>query len=310
MANRIVRFLRFCIIIALSNSVIGDYAIDISGADDVDGANFNANAGWAFHVNYPIRITAFGVCDMYLDGFGGSPPVFLWDDEEQTLLGTFWVDKDSPLEGPKHTLVWSAGGEGQFRYTSLETPVELVPGKAYAVTSHPDGRLFSMTNQGLTASEIDYLGGRWYWAGRPNLWQYSQGVFGPNFKFERIAEEVYVDIRPGSNPNPLNVKSNGVLPVAILGTENFDVSRIGLDSICLAGVTPLRSDYEDVEESDGYLDLALKFRTQDIVAAIGEVDDKDPIELDITGELVDGTPIEGSDWVLIIKKTDKGQKPK
>jgi len=35
--------------------------------------------------------------------------------------------------------------------------------------------------------------------------------------------EVPVDIKPTSCPNPLNVKSRGVLPVAILGTADFDV---------------------------------------------------------------------------------------
>jgi len=38
--------------------------------------------------------------------------------------------------------------------------------------------------------------------------------------------EVLVDIKPGSYPNPLNVKSKGVLPVAILGTTAFDVSDV------------------------------------------------------------------------------------
>ena len=42
---------------------------------------------------------------------------------------------------------------------------------------------------------------------------------------------VAVDIKPGSCPNPLNIKSKGVLPVAILGTEDFDVKDIKVNSI-------------------------------------------------------------------------------
>ena len=124
---------------------------------------------------------------------------------------------------------------------------------------------------------------------------------------------VDVDIKPGSCPNPLNVKSLGLLPVAILGSEDFDVSTIDVASIRLAGVAPIRSSYEDVatpvsdsnececstEGPDGFLDLTLKFETQRIVEAIGEVDHGDELVLELTGVLSDETPIEGSDCVII-----------
>ena len=57
---------------------------------------------------------------------------------------------------------------------------------------------------------------------------------------------VDVDIKPTSCPNPLNVKSGGVLPVAILGTEDFDVAEIDASTVQLAGVSPLRWSIEDV----------------------------------------------------------------
>jgi hypothetical protein len=126
-------------------------------------------------------------------------------------------------------------------------------------------------------------------------------------------EEVAVDIKPGSCPNPLNVKSRGVLPVAILGSEEIDVSSINAASIRLAGVGPIRSSYEDVatpvsdsdecncniNEPDGLLDLTLKFETQKLVEAIGEVDHDDELVLELTGVLSDETPIEGNDCIII-----------
>ena len=133
--------------------------------------------------------------------------------------------------------------------------------------------------------------------------------------------ECPVDIKPGSCPNPLNVKSKGVLPVAILGTGDFDVTTIDLDTVRLLDVAPVRSDYEDVGtpffpllgkedaldctelEGDGLLDLSLKFDMQEIVPAIGEdVVDGEVIVLTLTGNLLDGTPIEGEDVVIILKK--------
>ncbi|MFX0203723.1 MAG: hypothetical protein ACFFCW_47095 [Candidatus Hodarchaeota archaeon] len=127
---------------------------------------------------------------------------------------------------------------------------------------------------------------------------------------------VGIDIKPMSCPNPLNVKSNGVLPVAILGTEDFDVSDVDVSSVSLAGIAPIRFDYEDVATPfdgelcdchelgpDGYLDLILKFDTQEIVDALGSVLDGDELELILTGECVDGIQIEGSDCIRIIKKS-------
>jgi len=47
---------------------------------------------------------------------------------------------------------------------------------------------------------------------------------------------VALDIKPTSCPNPLNTKSNGVLPVAILGTEDFDVYDVDPVTVTLAGM--------------------------------------------------------------------------
>ncbi|MHC4658773.1 MAG: PKD domain-containing protein [Planctomycetota bacterium] len=127
------------------------------------------------------------------------------------------------------------------------------------------------------------------------------------------AVKVVVDIKPGSCPNPVNVKSSGVLPIAILGTEDVNVLDIVPTSIRLAGVEPLRSGYDDVagpvsdcndcncttDGPDGFLDLTLKFKTQRIVEAIGDVNDGDILELELTGVLFGERPIEGADCILI-----------
>jgi len=139
---------------------------------------------------------------------------------------------------------------------------------------------------------------------------------------EPITITVYVDIKPGSCPNPLNVKSKGVLPVAILGSEDLDVTDIDPASIRLGGVVaPLRSSIEDVSHPwnvedcedygvDGYDDLTLKFDNQQIVAALvaafdEDIEDGDVFELNLTGTLADDTQIEGADTVLILKKGKK-----
>jgi len=150
---------------------------------------------------------------------------------------------------------------------------------------------------------------------------------------------VFVDIKPQSCPNPLNIKGvyskgnpqliggsrggkKSVLPVAILGTEDFDVMTVDLSTVLLEGVAPIRSAIEDVstpfdgdlcgcttEGADGFDDLTLKFYRQEIVAALGDVQDGDEVVLTLTGALNDGTPIEGADCVLILSHGDPTVKP-
>ena len=82
----------------------------------------------------------------------------------------------------------------------------------------------------------------------------------------------------------------------------------------MAGVAPIRNSYEDVATPladpnececttngpDGITDLTLKFKTQDIVEALGEVNTDDILTLSLTGVLNDETPIEGADCVVIV----------
>lgn len=136
--------------------------------------------------------------------------------------------------------------------------------------------------------------------------------------------QVAVDIKPGSCPNPLNTKSKGVLTVAILGTEDFDPTDIDPTTVLLSrevcedGISPIRWSYEDVAtpfegtgcdchdlDGDGYLDLTLKFKTQEVLASLGDVNDGEVIKLTISGHLKKeacSVPIQGSDCIIVLKK--------
>jgi hypothetical protein len=131
---------------------------------------------------------------------------------------------------------------------------------------------------------------------------------------------VDVDIKPTSCPNPLSVESKGMLPVAILGSEDFDVTDIDIAPTRLAGVAPKRSWLEDVAGPvpptdanecactttgpDGYTDLTLKFKTREIVAALvgAEVDltSGEELTLALTGALNDEMEIEGADCMVVV----------
>ena len=142
---------------------------------------------------------------------------------------------------------------------------------------------------------------------------------------------VQMDIKPGSCKNPLNVRSRGVLPVAILGTKEFDVTTIDPDTIEFTREVdgevesikpPIRYNYEDVGtplegelcecddldvddlNEDGYMDLTLKVRVRPLVEGLflNDVESRETILLTIMGETTDGTPIVGEDCVKIINK--------
>jgi len=143
---------------------------------------------------------------------------------------------------------------------------------------------------------------------------------------------VAVDIKPGSCPNPINVRPDhgslqraathdrrhryGVVPVAILGSEEFDVMNVRVSSIRLAGISPLRHAYEDVSSPvpsgtpacgcttdgpDGAVDLTLKFDGRELSDALSQFSDRETIPITLTGELNDGTAILGEDCVLILR---------
>lgn len=108
---------------------------------------------------------------------------------------------------------------------------------------------------------------------------------------------VNVDIKPGSCRNPINLKSQGLTPVAVLGTEMFDVTQIDETTLAFgpsgATIAHKHVHYGDVND-DGYMDLMAHFATQETGIMEGAT------EACLTGELMDGTPVEGCDNIKTV----------
>ena len=109
--------------------------------------------------------------------------------------------------------------------------------------------------------------------------------------------EVEIDIKPGSDPNSINLKSKGVVPVAVLTTD-FDASTIDPETVVFAGAVPVRSTLEDVD-SDGELDMLFHFKTQDLDLT------EDSTGATLTGKTLDEVDITGTDTVNIVPKKGK-----
>lgn len=113
--------------------------------------------------------------------------------------------------------------------------------------------------------------------------------------------EVDIDIKPGSDPNSINTKSMGVVPVAILGSANFDVTTVDVTTLAFGpdGASPVHdlSDPDTYDEhiqdvnDDGFLDLVSHYNQKETEIAC------DNTEATLFGTLFDGTSFEAADSV-------------
>jgi hypothetical protein len=118
---------------------------------------------------------------------------------------------------------------------------------------------------------------------------------------EPAVRNVNVDIKPGSDANTINLKSKGVLPVAILGSSDYDVTEIDVSSLLLEGeVAPLRSSLQ--EGADGNMNLMLKFSSEAVRDALGDLQPGQTYDVCITGTFTDGSNFLGCDSVAVVPR--------
>ncbi len=125
---------------------------------------------------------------------------------------------------------------------------------------------------------------------------------------------IVVDIKPGNEQNNINLNSKGVVPVAVLTTEQFDAATLDPATALFAGAEPERWSLEDVD-GDGDDDIMFHFRTQELDL------DRDSTEATLTAQLPgpmtmairstaavsSGSIVSGSDEVRVVssKKSKK-----
>jgi hypothetical protein len=283
--------------------------------DDVDGDDYDGGSAYSVGWGLGFWVNSLKTGNLLTQmAFVGDTLSDTRVQDALDYIGRHW--EDDWVQG------WGKGGPVQYQATyclmkgfeAMGVPLDGVPGVADWYQDMADAILAEQDVAGYWPSSPAYVwpDGSVGWVMDPEL-----STAWALLTLERFAPpppviEVAVDVKPVSWPNPFSVKERGVLPVAILGTEDFDVTQIDPATILLEGVAPLRWALEDVGTEgdpllgpDGFIDLTLKFDAQAIVTVLGPVNGGDVVVLHLTGNLKEefgGTPIEGEDVVIIIKK--------
>jgi predicted outer membrane repeat protein len=115
----------------------------------------------------------------------------------------------------------------------------------------------------------------------------------------KVDVAIAIDLKPGRGRNSINLKSRGVVPVAVFGSDAVNVSDIDFTTVKLAGAAPIRRCFKHVDR-DGHTDVVFFFRTQDLLRSQDLVLGKGITEVTLSGTLGDGTQISGTDKVRIV----------
>ncbi len=113
-----------------------------------------------------------------------------------------------------------------------------------------------------------------------------------------------IDIQPWSDPNLIDPFSRLIIPVALLGSESFDVMDVDVTTLAFGpgGAAPafdltnpwvLLFSRWDVN-GDGNLDLLSHYRTEETGIALGAT------EACLTAETLGGIPVKGCDAIIAV----------
>ncbi len=109
---------------------------------------------------------------------------------------------------------------------------------------------------------------------------------------------VRIDIKPGSDPNSINLGSKGVVPVAVLTTPDFNASTINPETVRFAGAAPEKWTFEDVDRH-GDFDLLFHFDTEKLNLT------ESSTQATLTGQTAGGLDITGTDSIRIVPAKGK-----
>ncbi|MDO8585884.1 MAG: DUF3466 family protein [Armatimonadota bacterium] len=247
---------------------------DSSGAHDLGAL---PTTDW--HQSFAQSVNNRGYVVGYSATSDNTARACLWDNVGIRNLGTFpgWLNSfgcdinDSGLVvgyvmqgytgyGYTHAFVWD--GTSLF---DLDTPLGWYSSWAYGINNH--GHV-------VGNSTVAFAG-------------YSHAIlWTPMIR-------VTIDLKPGEYPNTINLRSKGVVPVAVLSIPGFDADTVDPPTVRFCSAEPLRWHLEDVDR-DSDADLLFYFGAQSLDL------NAESTEGTLTGRTTDGDQIVGADSMRIV----------
>ena len=252
-----------------------------------------------------------GPNDVFVVGAGGS--IFHYDGSAWTRQTSGTTSFLNDVWGSSSSDVFAVGGNGEIlHYDGVSWSAQVSPTTAQYATVWGFGPsdVYAAGDSGVDGEIHYYDGSSWttlptafnqpitsLW-GVSNTEMFAVSQFGQVYHSQSLVTTlvVDVDIKPGSNTNPINLKSNGNIPVAILTTSTFDASSIDPLSVQFgpdgAFEVHAKGHIEDVN-GDGLNDMVLHFKTKDTGIEVGDT------EACLTGSTLAGDDIEGCDSITV-----------
>jgi len=219
-----------------------------------------------------------------------------------------WFDRDGVDQWQAQ--MWGAidgvtyNTEGTYDIVLTLEAIDDTTGTAFmTINGEPQG----FYDPGWHAGPADLMPAGMTFSGDMTRMQVFYGLYGSgplhevafrNIKVEGCSPSVDIDIKPGSEPNSINLKAKGVVPVAVLTTDDFDAADVDPETVEFAGAVPHKWHMCDVD-GDGDIDMLFHFKTQELAL------DADSIEAELTGFTLEGNPIIGTDSVNMVPKGPK-----
>ena len=269
-----------------------------------------------------VIITQEGITEEVLVTFEGGG----WADPLQYLSGagmTFdggWrtYDCDGEIEnnpsGSGIALWWREGSDYTWKDIYFDLPVKKV---SLFISSMVDYSLEAYNEGGnviaynSAPSNTDYRFNVWdqismevedFVITQVRIHGYAFRTLIDDLRIYRVVTiDVPVDIKPGSDPNSINLDAQGNVPVAIFSTTDFDAATIDSATVTLAGAAvKLKGKSEAPQASlkdvngDGLIDLLVHIVIDGLELELGST------EAELIGYTYEGARVYGMDAVNIV----------
>ncbi len=207
--------------------------------------------------------------------------------------------------GPDDNIYVSELRTGRLMRINRLSQVSLLAATGYVgpagLDFHRDGRLFvaELSGGALSGGAIVTVD-----IGTGAVTTFRDDVLSPvGLSFQRqFVVTVSVDLKPGSDTNPLNLSSHGVVPVAVLGSADFDATTIDPATVRF-GVSgteaaPAHGGHVEDVNGDGVLDMVFEFPST-MLGIPATTPGGSAVPLKLTGKTVDGQAFQGEDVAQI-----------